>query len=200
MSNGPKPDEPQPPTPEPEPTPAAKPAGVDPAAIQKAVSEGLSAALSARDQAVMRQQAQHHARQEAQTRQADPVRKVVLDAVGDVLGDASFRADAAADLAQFYTIHPEARAMAPEIESKFRDLAAEGRPMDRESIYFWYRGSPGTFEKLVAQEKERSAREEQEARYAQSVGPGIGRPVRVMKDPYEMTSDELSQALDGVSF
>jgi hypothetical protein len=200
MANGPKPDEPTP-TPEPEPTPS-KQAGLDPAAIQKAVTDGLSQALTARDRAVAeaqaRQQAQAQAQREARTKGDDPVRKVVLDAIGDELGNASFRADAAADLAQFYTIHPEARAHAGDIEAKFRELASEGRPMDRESIYYWYRGV--NYDKFVAADRERAAREEQEARGAVGVGPGVGRLPRVMKDPYEMTSDELDQALQGQTF
>lgn len=174
-----------------------KPPVVDPKMIQEAVTS----ALAARDE-------QENARRVAQASAAaqkakgeDPVRKVVLESLGDDLGQISFNSNNALDLARFYTLHPEAKEFAVDVERKFTELAGAGNAQDRESIWNWYRGA--NLDKFVARSNAQKQAQEEEAAnafVAGSGGGGVPRGTKVIRDPHSMTPDELEKALEGMSF
>lgn len=191
------PDEPSQPTPAPAAAPHAALPALDEAKVLELIRQGTTAALEAKaaeDAAARQAQADQAA---AAARGKDPVRGVVMDAIGDELRETRFEARAAADAAKFYLIHPEAKDYAGDIEKKFYELAASGNAQDRETVFYWMRGKD--FDKFHAAANQQA--ESSKANEAMVPGPGgtLTR-VRQVQDPYTMTPDELEKALDGVAF
>lgn len=169
---------------------------LDEAKIREIVQQGTQAAIEAKETEQKTAQAEEARRATAAKQGEDPVRKVIMDAVGDDLRQANFRAAAAEDAAKFYLIHPDAREYAADVEKKFNELAGAGNAQDRESIWHYYRGL--NFDKFHAQANQAAL---QKAEEAMVVGPGgTMTRVRQVSDPYAMSSDELAKALDGVAF
>ena len=170
---------------------------LDEAKVLELVKQGTQAALEARATEEEQARQAHAAQEAAAARGKDPVRGVVMDAVGNDLAEIAFRARAAEDAAKFYLIHPEAKDFAGDVEKKFNELAAVGNAQDRESIWYWLKGKD--FDKFHAAALE--AQERKKAEDAMVPGPG-GQLTRVrqVQDPYAMSSEELEKALDGIAF
>lgn len=111
-----------------------------------------------RQQEQLRQQ-QAQAQMQSQQRQAafnqqyqqDPVAQTLAPYLQPIVQQLTVQAQAANDKADFYSLHPEASAHRAEVEQMFNTLMAQGRPTDRESLYYFMKGKdPEKFAKSAA--------------------------------------------------
>lgn len=165
----------------------------DPQSLKPVMAEAVAEAI----RALQQQQQQPEPVEEPQL---GTVGKVIRDEVGADIAQAQLLALDAGDKADFYTRFPEARRYQSEVETKSRELMQAGRPMDRESIWYWYKGR--NEEKLL---KDRQADEEQQKQRAREAAivagqspaaGGFGQPA----DPWAMSPEELERSLANVSF
>lgn len=181
-----------------------EPSILDPKTLQPMIADAVKTAIAAeRDVAVREAQriaAEDAARTTQTTRDAAPLRKVLLDEIGPDLARINLNAQAAADLGKFYALHPEAKEFSTDIEAKFGELMAVGRPQDRESIWHWYRGA--NFDKFAARAAEQTKKEQDAAADASTLvgvgAPGVrgGTPI----DPWAMSPDDLDKAMKDRAF
>ena len=175
----------------------AKPAdgGPAPAIDLDALAERLTARL-----------ADHINKPGEPERQPEPVAQPISDPLGDLVrekvgGDvraAMLRAEAAEDKADFYGENDEAREYKAEIERTFQQMMKNGRPMPRGDIWNYIKGRD--LPKFVEKEEAKKKKKLDEAAAAASVGESGRRPAAPNKSPFDMTDDELNQAVAGQSF
>jgi hypothetical protein len=179
-------------------------AAVDPDALRATMSEafeqGLSRFVSQHPPApppapqVIREQAP------PPPGEPDPVTKVIAPSVGPALRHLQMEALDAKDAAVFYGRDPgdNRKDFSPAIEEVVQHRRQMGMPVTREDAYYWLQGRYGP---QINQYRENMG-EMARARYAATVGGGMGREVQppVSKDPHDMTDQELNEALKGKIF
>lgn len=108
--------------------------------VASAVRETLGE-MQQQQQAQRQQQVQQQRVAAAQHQfQSDPVAQTLQPYLAPVVQRAEMQMQAANDKVDFYLGHPEAGGQRADIEKTFQQLMAEGRPMERESIFFYLRG------------------------------------------------------------
>ena len=115
--------------------------------------------------------------------------------------DAETRATLAADAAEFYadpknTVAIEFR---PKITEVVQAQAKRGNPITHKDAWNWLRGGE-LYETLGKRQEETLTAKIEEARKAQTAGPGVGPATRITKPLDDMQTDELGEALKGVRF
>lgn len=170
------------------------------ARLQDAAARGTAQAIenvAARSQ----QQAEQRAAQEESNRrtQADPVAQTVWPVIGPALREVAVKADHGRDAAVFYATNPTAGRYSGQIEARVNELGARGIQVDRHSVYNLLKGENlNSFVDEEIKNRASKVREaEQAAVVAGSRGGTIGQQAR---DPYDMTQEELTQALDNIAF
>jgi hypothetical protein len=94
-----------------------------------------------RQDQLIAQQRDAQARQAAAQHYAsDPVAQTITPIVGPALQQLALQTAAVNDKADFYIGHPEAVEFRKQIESKFQEMLGQGRAMDRDSIWTWFKG------------------------------------------------------------
>jgi hypothetical protein len=130
----------------------------------------------------------------------DPVTKVIAPSVGPALRHLQMEALDAKDAAVFYGRDPgdNRKDFSPAIEEVVQHRRQMGMPVTREDAYYWLQGRYGP---QINQYRE-NVGEMARARYAATVGGGMGREVQapISKDPHDMTDQELNEALKGKIF
>ena len=134
---------------------------------------------------------------------SNPLTDAIREAVGPDLAAVGLAAQSALDMASFYS-NPKnhddgAIEHRDEIEQAFTRLAASGHPFTRQDVWEWYKGH--NFDKFSAERSKKH--DEQVTRTGINtavVGPGSPPRGGEAKDPWSMSHDELSKALDGVTF
>lgn len=127
----------------------------------------------------------------------DPVAEVLRPIVGPDLMRLNFKADDAKDAVIFYNGTPEATKHSEAIEAKFNEMAQNGRPMNRASIWQWIRGSDAFVTERI---KQRDA-EIETARQAQTIqGSRGGVPTGRPNVDITTSDDDLAAAVTGLEF
>jgi len=140
-------------------------------------------------------------------RPAPPVHATEPDPVADVLRPyvvplaqaMNLKADDAKDAAIFYHTTAEAGAFAADIEAKFNECVANGRPMNRASIWQWYKGA--NFDKFADARQKHRDDEIKRAREAQTVqGSRGGVPAGRPQIDVNASDEDLASAIRGLQF
>ena len=181
-------------------------AAVDPEALKATMSEafeqGLSRFVSQHPPAPQQppQVIQQRVEAPQPPGEPDPVTKVIAPSVGPALRHLQMEALDAKDAAVFYGRDPgdNRKDFSPAIEEVVQHRRQMGMPVTREDAYYWLQGRYGP---QINQYRENQG-EMQRARYAATVGGGMGREVQSpsSKDPHDMTDSELNEALKGKIF
>ena len=134
---------------------------------------------------------------------SNPLTDAIREAVGPDMQAIGLAAQSAMDMASFYSnpknLDDNVMTHREEIEQAFTRLAASGHPFTRQDVWEWYKGH--NFEKMSEERAKRH--DETVTRTGERtavIGPGSPPVSREAKDPWSMSHDELSKALDGVAF
>jgi hypothetical protein len=151
------------------------------------------------------QQKANEKHNDAESAAKDPLAEVIGQYTDPKIQRAEFIAASAMDLANFYDSNPEARAMKSEIEATFNELANAGRPTDRRKVYAYLQGEKVLKDKDAFINEEIARREKQKQEAAEAVDAGAFSLSKLLvdrgvKDPSELSHEELTKALEGVSF
>lgn len=122
--------------------------GVDEAKLASLINTGVKSALSEMQAQTQQQVAQFNQQRQAQAQQqalnnqwaADPVAQTIAPYVAPVVQQLGLQVQAANDKADFYLSHPEAMEYKGDVESMFNQLLTQGRPMEREAVWYYYKG------------------------------------------------------------
>lgn len=164
--------------------------------LQQAAAQGTAQAI---ENVAQRQQRQQQAQAAQAATQADPVASTVLPVVTPALRELAVKADSGRDAAIFYATNPAAAKFAPQIEARHNDLIARGIPVDRNSIFNLIKGE--NQEQFIAEEIKRRDDAVKAAQEAATVrGSRGGAPAGQVREATSMTADELSKALENVTF
>ena len=129
----------------------------------------------------------------------NPLKALIDPLVQPGLAQARLEASSAADVAYFYHAHPEALKYREDLEKARLRCMEQGTPYTMLSLWEFYRGSAKNFDKFVKDGIEAEKVKIAEAEEAATVGGGV-RTSKTIKNPYDMTGDELSKAMEGVAF
>jgi GAF domain-containing protein len=168
--------------------------------LQDAAARGTTQAIENVSARAQQQAEQREAQAEASRRtQADPVAQTVWPVVGPALRDVAIKADHGRDAAIFYATNPSAGRYSGQIEARVNELGARNIQVDRHSVFNLLKGENlSSFVDEEIKNRENKIREaEQAAVISGSRGGTIGQQAR---DPYDMTPEELTQALDNIAF
>ena len=196
--------DPTPATPTPEPAQAqASPFNAD--ALAGTIREQVKGAIGELQQQAQREQAEQAQRlaqqQQAARAQQDPVAQTIRPYIEPALQAMNLQVQAANDRADFYDTFPEARTYKQDVESMFQQLMAQGRPLEREAVWHYYKGKNA---EAIAQRAEADKQAQLQAsanQYATVGGPSATRPPGVNLDNFRsLPLDQQRDALKGVSF
>lgn len=158
--------------------------------LQERLADGMRAFYQERD---AKQQAAQQAQQAQAQAQADTFGQLIAPYVQPAVQQLQFANADTRDYTAFYMQHQEAIARQAEIETKFQELARQGRAVPREDINTWLIGR-----EKIQQDRETAAKKALEA---STLGSGVAqREVFIDKDPWSMSQEERSQLLDKLSF
>jgi hypothetical protein len=146
------------------------PAGFNEDALMSRVASTVTSAIAdARAQGTAEIQQGQRRDQAAQQWAADPVAQTLAPYLTPMAQQMNLRVQAAEDKGDFYLGHPEAGEYRGEIESMFNQLMTQGRPMEREAVWFYFKGRNGD---MFAQKaaKDAEAQLATAARHGVSVG------------------------------
>lgn len=184
--------------------PLRQPAPFNEDALRGLVQDSVRTALhdqAQRAQAQQVAQAQQQMAARAQTVAAqDPVyQHVVRPYVEPIARQMAVQSQGALDAVKFYNQHPAAVKYMDHLEANFNQLAAQGMPFDRATIWNHYRGQ--NFEHFQQQAREEATAAA--ARGATIGSAGVGRPDA---QPFDLNAfkrlplDEMEKALEGAKF
>jgi hypothetical protein len=124
-----------------EPVAPTAPAGFNEDALLANVRNTVTSAIAdAREQGNAQIQQRQAQQQQANQWAADPVAQTLAPYLQPMAQQMNLRVQAAEDKGDFYLGHPEAGEYKGEIESMFNQLMTQGRPMEREAVWFYFRG------------------------------------------------------------
>lgn len=175
-------------TPQPQPTPTPQPIAepaFNPEMIRTAIHEGLREIAS---------QAPVQPQQVPQP-QVDPVGQVL----NPYLAPVNLQVQSAIDSSQFYARTKVPEKYIDEIEQTHRQWLAQGITVSRSEVWNYIKGK---YQDQMFTERQQAA-QEAATRAQEEQSLGIGSPARYMgppKDARELSHEELTNSLDGVSF
>jgi uncharacterized membrane protein YgcG len=177
--------------------PAAQPA-FNADALRAHISEAVRGTIGEMQQQAQAQQQQAIRQQQSQQRFAgDPVAQAIAPVVGPAMQAIALQAQSAMDKADFYLSHPEAIKHKDAIEGMFNQMAQQGVPFDRDSIFKYYKGA--NFDQFV-QEHEQT-RQAQSNQHVVAGAPGMARPQGTGFENFEALSlDDQRKRLSGLTF
>lgn len=146
------------------------PPGFNEAALLERVASTVSSTISGiREQAAQQDAAAAQAAQAKTQWAGDPVAQTIAPYIAPLAQQMNLRVQAAEDKGDFYLGHPEAADFKGEVESMFNQLMTQGRPMEREAVWYYFKGRN---EKLFADRAAAQAKESlsNAARGGMSVG------------------------------
>lgn len=128
----------------------------------------------------------------------NPLEAVINPIVAPHIKQAALVAEGARDAATFYISHPEAIKYQDELEKAFNALLNQGTPFTRAAVWAWYRGQ--NFDKFLQEARETDQAKIEQAKANADGGGGIRPTGGSVKDAHSASDEELSAALQNVSF
>lgn len=180
------------------------PAPFDGDALRANIRQEVRGALGEFAQQAQQQQAQRAQATQNQNVQAaqaqDPIYNAVVKPYVEPLArQVAVQSQGALDGVRFYAQHPEAVRHMDALEGQFNQMAAQGIPFDRQTIYNHYRGQ--NFDHFVKEHQEAVNRT---AAQGANVGPGsMGRPdtsAFSMDEFVRLTPEERKKRIENVTF
>lgn len=158
--------------------------------MQERLAEGMRAFYQERDR---EQQAAQQAQRAQEQAQSDTLGQLITPYIHPAVQQLQFANADTRDFTTFYMKHPEAAERQAQIESKFQELAQQGRAVPREDINTWFVGR-----EKIQQDREAAAKKALEA---STLGAGVAqREVFANKNPWDMSQEERLQLLDKLAF
>ena len=171
------------------------------ATVQGAVRSAVQEMQTQAAQQAQQQQAQQRQQQAAAQQWSDPVAQTVRPYIEPVVQALNLQVQAANDKSDFYMTYPEAAGYRQDVESMFQQLMQQGRPMEREAVWHYYKGkNAAAFSERDAQ-KAKEDLEASTSRFATVGGPSAQRPTGPNMDQFRSLPLEAQRdALKGISF
>lgn len=186
-------------------TPETKPVMVNPDALQAQIAAGVKSAMSELQaqtrQGVQAAQQDLRAQQVQQQWAADPVAQTIAPYVAPIVQNLGLQIQAANDKGDFYAMHPEATKYRGDIESMFNQLMTQGRPMEREAVWYYYKGrNAEAFAEEAAKSQKDQVAQSNAANAVVGGGAGI-RPDGVDMNTFRtLPVEKQREALQGMVF
>lgn len=189
------------PTPEPQPFNADALASTVQSAVKSTLQE-MQAQATAQAQQRQQQAAQQQAAQRQQQQwQGDPVAATLRPYLEPLAQSMSLQVQAANDKADFYLSFPEALEHKGDVESMFGQLMQQGRPMEREAVWHYYKGKNAEAFAQKAENRKQAALDQAAGQHTTIGGPAALRPAGPDLDNFRaLPLDQMRDALKGVSF
>ena len=179
---------------------------VDPKALEAMVQGAVRSSIESLVKEGQTRQAELDAAKAAEPRVAQPgpfdeMFKPALEPVLKSVRDAEARANMAADAVNFYTDPGNAEVIAyrGKIEEVVQVQAKKGNIISRQDAWNWLRGG-ALYDEITKKTLTAHETKLEEARKATAAGAGAPAAVRFTKPIDEMKTDELGDALRGVTF
>jgi hypothetical protein len=130
----------------------------------------------------------------------NPLKAVIAPIIEPEMNRLRMVAEGAADAAIFYGTNPEAIRYKDQLETNFKALMQNGTPFTREALLKYVKGHPENLKQLVdegiAAEKKKVA----DAAEAETLGGSLRPQSGPVKDAFTASDDELSKALENMTF